>query len=52
MTTIASGEGSGGTGPGGVPVLSVDIGKAGPVLSHFDEWDEFREQCPAFWNDV
>ena len=26
--------------------------QSGPVHSHFDEWDEIREQCPAFWNDV
>jgi len=47
MTTMASGE-----GPGGLPVLTADIGKAGPVYSHFEEWDAIREQCPAFWNDV
>lgn len=41
-----------GDGPGGMPVLSADIGKSGPVYSHFEEWDEIREQCPAFWNEV
>jgi cytochrome P450 len=35
-----------------IPVLSADIGKSGPVHSHFEEWDEIRERCPAFWNDV
>ena len=38
--------------PGDVPVLSADIGTSGPVYSHFEEWDEIRERCPAFWNDV
>ena len=47
MTSTATGD-----GPGGVPVFSADIGKSGPVHSHFEEWDEIREQCPAFWNDV
>jgi len=47
MTSTATGDGL-----GGVPVLSADIGKSGPVHSHFEEWDEIREQCPAFWNDV
>ena len=51
MTTTAN-DGRGAEGPGGVPVLSVDIGVSGPVLSHFEEWDEIREKCPAFWNDV
>ena len=51
MTTTAN-DGRGTEGPGGVPVLSVDIGVSGPVLSHFEEWDEIREKCPAFWNDV
>jgi len=41
-----------GTGPGGVPALSVDIGTSGPVLSHFEEWDEIRERYAAFWNDA
>jgi cytochrome P450 len=35
-----------------IPVLSADIGKAGPVYSHFEEWDAIREKCPAFWNEV
>jgi hypothetical protein len=35
-----------------VPALSVDIGKSGPVCSHFAEWDELRELYPALWNDV
>ena len=35
-----------------MPVLSADIGTSGPVHSHFEEWDEIREQCPAFWNEV
>ena len=35
-----------------MPVLSADIGTSGPVYSHFEEWDEIREQCPAFWNEV
>ena len=39
-------------GPGGVPVLSADIGTSGPVYSHFEEWDEIRERCPAFCNEV
>jgi cytochrome P450 len=47
MNTTATG-----TGPGGIPALSVDIGTAGPVHSHFEEWDEIRKQCPAFWNEV
>ena len=47
MTPSAAGE-----GPGGVPVLSADIGTSGPVHSHFEVWDEIREQCPAFWNEV
>lgn len=41
-----------GTGPGGIPALSADIGKAGPVHSHFEEWDEIRRHCPAFWNEA
>ena len=47
MSTIGTRE-----GPGGVPLLSADIGKSGPVHSHFEEWDQIREQCPAFWNEV
>jgi cytochrome P450 len=49
MTPSAAGDDP---SPGGVPVLSADIGKSGPVHSHFEEWDEIREQCPAFWNEV
>ena len=41
-----------GTGPGGCPAISVDIGQSGPILSHFEEWDELREQHPAFWSDL
>ncbi len=41
-----------GTGPGGCPAISVDIGQPGPILSHFEEWDELREQHPAFWSDL
>jgi cytochrome P450 len=37
------------TGPGGCPVVSVDIGQPGPILSHFEEFDRLREQYPAFW---
>ena len=47
MTSTATGD-----GPGGAPVLSADIGKPGPVHSHFEEWDGIREQCSAFWNEV
>jgi cytochrome P450 len=53
LTTPTSGDGHASkVGPGGVPALSVDIGTAGPVCSHFAEWDELREQYPAFWNEV
>ena len=52
MTTTASGPVGSEDAHGGVPVMSVDIGVSGPVLSHFEEWDEIREKCPAFWNDV
>jgi cytochrome P450 len=41
-----------GDGFSSVPTLSADIGKPGPVHSHFEEWDEIRERCPAFWNEV
>jgi cytochrome P450 len=41
-----------GTGPGGCPALSVDVGRSGPILSHFEEWDALREQYPAFWSDL
>jgi cytochrome P450 len=40
-----------GTGPGGIPALNVNIGNAGPVHSHFEEWDALRERYPAFWNE-
>ena len=32
--------------------MSVDIGQSGPILSHFEQWDELREQHPAFWSDL
>jgi len=41
-----------GTGPGGCPALSVDIGQPGPINSHFEAWDALREQYPAFWSDL
>ena len=41
-----------GAGPGGCPVVSVDIGQSGPILSHFEEWDRLREQYPAFWSEL
>ena len=41
----------GATGPGGCPVVSVDIGQPGPILSHFEEFDRLREQYPAFWSE-
>lgn len=50
MVTRQEGE-STQTGPGGLPALSVSIGESGPVYSHFEEWDELREQYPAFWNE-
>ena len=31
---------------------SADIGTSGPVMSHFEEWDELSAECPSFWNDV
>ena len=40
------------TGPGGCPAVSVDVGRSGPILSHFEEWDALREQYPAFWSDL
>ena len=49
MTSTSKGRTIPGTD---IPVLSADIGGSGPVHSHFEEWDELREQCPAFWNDV
>jgi cytochrome P450 len=39
-------------GPGGCPVVNVDIGLPGPILSHFEEWDELRERYPAFWSEL
>jgi cytochrome P450 len=41
-----------GTGPGGCPAISVDIGQSGPIMSHFEEWDDLRERYPAFWSDL
>lgn len=38
--------------PAGIPIKSADIGKAGPIFSHFEEWDDLRDECPAFWNEV
>ena len=38
--------------PAGCPVLSVDIGTSGPVMSHFEEWDAVRDEYASFWNDV
>jgi cytochrome P450 len=53
MTSSTIGEGqTPPTGLGGVPVVSVDIGRSGPVCSHFEEWDELREKHPAFWTDT
>jgi cytochrome P450 len=40
------------TGPGGCPVVSVDIGQPGPILSHFEQFDRLREQYPAFWSEL
>jgi cytochrome P450 len=39
-------------GPGGCPAVSVDVGRSGPILSHFEEWDGLREQYPAFWSEL
>ena len=44
--------GGDGRGPGGCPVVNVDIGLPGPILSHFEQWDELREQYPAFWTEL
>ena len=44
--------GGDGRGPGGCPVVNVDIGLSGPILSHFEQWDELREQYPAFWTEL
>jgi len=41
-----------GAGPGGCPAVSVDVGRSGPILSHFEEWDGLREQYPAFWSEL
>ena len=41
-----------GTGPGGCPAVSADIGQSGPIMSHFEEWDDLRERYPAFWSDL
>jgi cytochrome P450 len=41
-----------GEGPGGCPALPADIGQSGPILSHFEEWDDLRERYPAFWSDL
>ncbi len=48
MTSTETGR----TTDGGIPVFNADIGKSGPVHSHFEEWDALREKCPAFWNEV
>ena len=33
-------------------MTTADIGQPGPILSHFEEWDELREQAPAYWSDM
>lgn len=39
-------------GPGGCPVHTVDIGESGPIHSHFEEWDDLREQYRVFWSEM
>ena len=48
MTTETDGHGD--AGPA-VPGVTSTSASAGPIHSHFEEWDDLREQYPAFWSE-